>query len=639
MKSGVENLQKNLYSEVLMNKNDYGFYFRKLRVVGENQTPAQLSFIKGFNVISGLSDTGKSYAFSCIDFVLGAAEPPKELPESKGYSKVQLEIGTYNAKIISLERSLQGGNIITWEAPIENDSMVKSKKELKPEHTSTNEDNISSFMLDITGLTSKKIRKNKSNEIRNLSFRDIARLIFVDEVRIQTEKSPAYASEQYTNQTQEQSIFNILLGKNDDSKLKPIEKPKVKKKIQAARLELLENLINETNEKVDIIKKEIAGFEIKDSQSIEEQFKSEIEDITNHIDVLTASKKELVQSIEQKESQLIYKEELIKRFQLLQEHYLTDLSRLEFINEAEFYTSQLGNQACPLCGSQIDETHYDCMNKFIKDNNDFSRGVKNEINKISLKLNDLKETLNNSKAESELLKETISVEKEKLYQIKSKIEEELLPHKSEISLKVSEIIRVKQKQNELNFLLQQIDEYNRLISEPKTEQSETFSNISKDERIDDMYKRFCDIVKDLLAQWSYPNIENVEFDASYENFDLIISNKRRKSNGKGYRAISFSAFIIGLMDYCLVNDLPHPYSVVLDSPLTTYHGKEADKGEEVEQNMQDSFFRSLSRISDDKQLIVFDNKVPPNDIIKDINYIYFSGEDGQGRKGFFPTPT
>lgn len=620
-----------------MNKNNYGFYFRKLRVVGENQTPAHLSFTKGFNVISGLSDTGKSYAFSCIDFVLGAAEPPKELPESKGYSKVQLEIGTYNDKIITLERSLQGGNIIKWEAPIENDSIVTSKKELKPEHTSTNEDNISSFMLDITGLTSKKIKKDKYNKLRNLSFRDIAKLIFVDEVRIQTENSPAYVSGQYSNRTQEQSIFNILLGKDDDSNLITIEKPEIRKNKQVARLELLENLIVEMNKKIDIIKEEIAGFEIEYSQSIEEQFKGEIEYITNHIEVLITTKKELVQSIEEKESQLIYKEELIKRFQLLQEHYQTDLSRLEFINEAEFYTSQLGNQDCPLCGSQIDETHYDCINTFIKDNHDFSNGVKNEINKISLKLNDLKETLNNAKSESGLLKETISVEKEKLYQINSEIEEDLLPHKSEISLKFSEIIRVKQKRDELNFLLQQIEEYNRLISEPIIEQIESISNISKNIKSDDMYKQFCDIVKDLLDHWSYPNTENVEFDSSYQNFDLLISNKKRKSNGKGYRAISFSAFIIGLMDYCFVNDLPHPYSVVLDSPLTTYHGKESDDGEDVEQNMQDSFFRSLSRISDDKQLIVFDNKVPPNEIIKNINYIYFSGEDGQGRKGFFPT--
>jgi hypothetical protein len=85
-----------------------------------------------------------------------------------------------------------------------------------------------------------------------------------------------------------------------------------------------------------------------------------------------------------------------------------------------------------------------------------------------------------------------------------------------------------------------------------------------------------------------------------------------------------------------MNNLPHPYSVVLDSPLTTYHGKDAKASEDIEINMQDSFFRSLSKISSDKQIIVFDNKVPPDDVIKSINYVLFSGEDGQGRKGFFP---
>jgi hypothetical protein len=260
-----------------MNNSNYGFYFRKLRVIGENMTPANLTFTKGFNVISGLSDTGKSYAFSCIDFVLGSADPPKELPESKDYSKVQLEIGTNSGIIFTLERSLEGGDITKWDSSIENDFAFENKIILKPEHNSTNENNISSFMLGITGLGTKKIKKDRYNTLRNLSFRDIAKLVLVDEERIITEKSPAYVSRQHINQTQEQSIFNILLGANDDSNLTKIDKPEIKKSKVHARSELLTRLIAETNENIDSIKKELNEFGVESSQSLEDQLKNEVE--------------------------------------------------------------------------------------------------------------------------------------------------------------------------------------------------------------------------------------------------------------------------------------------------------------------------------------------------------------------------
>ena len=55
-----------------MNLNKMGFYIKELRVIGKNKTPAFLRFSEGANVIAGGSDTGKSYAFSCITYALGA---------------------------------------------------------------------------------------------------------------------------------------------------------------------------------------------------------------------------------------------------------------------------------------------------------------------------------------------------------------------------------------------------------------------------------------------------------------------------------------------------------------------------------------------------------------------------------------
>jgi hypothetical protein len=45
---------------------------RELRLTGKSKPPASVRFCQGANVFSGVSDTGKSYMFHCIDYALGA---------------------------------------------------------------------------------------------------------------------------------------------------------------------------------------------------------------------------------------------------------------------------------------------------------------------------------------------------------------------------------------------------------------------------------------------------------------------------------------------------------------------------------------------------------------------------------------
>ena len=58
----------------------------KLTLSGDGKKNATITFNKGLNVISGDSDTGKTYAFQCIDYMLGKENPPKEIIEAKGYN-------------------------------------------------------------------------------------------------------------------------------------------------------------------------------------------------------------------------------------------------------------------------------------------------------------------------------------------------------------------------------------------------------------------------------------------------------------------------------------------------------------------------------------------------------------------------
>ena len=80
------------------------FYIKKLIICGENKTPSSVEFGAGLNVVHGVSDTGKTCIVNCIDFVFGSKNNTP-IPETHGYTSVQLLIGTDNGSV-TLERKL-----------------------------------------------------------------------------------------------------------------------------------------------------------------------------------------------------------------------------------------------------------------------------------------------------------------------------------------------------------------------------------------------------------------------------------------------------------------------------------------------------------------------------------------------------
>ena len=92
------------------------------------------------------------------------------------------------------------------------------------------------------------------------------------------------------------------------------------------------------------------------------------------------------------------------------------------------------------------------------------------------------------------------------------------------------------------------------------------------------------------------------------------------------------------MNYCSKQSIPFTKSLIIDSPLTTYHGKEKKTREhEIDGNIEHAFFKHFAHKKMSFQFIMLDNKVPSSELTDKFNYIDFSGEDGIGRTGFFPT--
>lgn len=636
---GVESSQRNHYSEEESMNNNYGFYISNLWVTGLNNKPAKVSFTSGFNVVSGLSDTGKSYVFACLNFMLGGGDIPKEIPEAVGYSDVYLELKTFGGQTFTLNRKINGGHFKLKEIEIAKFQTQGIAKELKEQHSSTASDNISQFLLGLCGFKEKWVKKDKYNSKRGLSYRDIAGLTLVDEQRIITPKSPVYISSQFAYQVQEQSVLEILLTGEDAKELEQVEEVKIYQSRIKGKIEFVDSVIKELSEKINLLEKENTVEKQKQLQNRIDQLTVVLQDSSLMLESLTKDKQIFFNGISELESKNLLHEELKSRFVLLQEHYNSDIKRLEFVTEGEDLFSQLTTIKCPLCGGDMDKDHYDCIIEDGKKSASVIEAIEKEIAKIKIKLSDLESTLMQLDSDKEARDKDLIALKQNYkltaLEIQDKIEPIKAATKQEIDFLIQELSLIKQQ----GLLKEQLASYyaqkgmleKELAEKPKVGEPSDGIKYS-------VLQDLCDTIKEILTNWKYPNIATVNFNSNYKVYDFVINGKIRNAHGKGIRAITYSAFLIGLMDYCIQKHLPHSKSIVIDSPLTTYHGKEQTNvnKEEVARDMQDAFFKDLSEINKDRQVIILDNKDPNIDLHSKINYIHFTNDKTRGRQGFFP---
>ena len=71
---------------------------------------ATISFAPGLNLIIGASGTGKTFVFEAIDFMLGAKDGLRRIPEADGYVRVSLSVDPSERSQFTLRRAFDGGN-------------------------------------------------------------------------------------------------------------------------------------------------------------------------------------------------------------------------------------------------------------------------------------------------------------------------------------------------------------------------------------------------------------------------------------------------------------------------------------------------------------------------------------------------
>jgi len=223
------------------------FQLRKLVLRGSGVEDATETFESGGNILAGESETGKSYLLHCIDYIFGADELKKRIPEAKPYSDLFVELENSSGNFLTLKRGLAGGRISVYrckfeDAGVKPDEVVTSKR-----GKSTRIKDVSSVLFLFSGIPEAVLRKNDSGAIQRLSMRMFLPLLLVDEIAIIDERSPALGKSGFSETAHKRTLSFMLSGKDDSGIITSEEKILVKTRSSAQLsviTELLEPLEN-----------------------------------------------------------------------------------------------------------------------------------------------------------------------------------------------------------------------------------------------------------------------------------------------------------------------------------------------------------------------------------------------------------
>ncbi|AMV35113.1 hypothetical protein VN12_23505 [Pirellula sp. SH-Sr6A] len=607
--------------------SNFGFYLKQLTLRGAGLQDASIDFDDGLNVVTGPSDTGKTFISQCIDFMFGGSNPPEEIPEAEGYDEIFLSLVSRNDnRTHVLSRGRRGGAFAL-------NSAGREEVILSATHDPNSENTISHFLLRLTGTAGKLIRTNARGKTRQVSFRDIARLVVIDEETVITRRSPILTG-QFTTSTVEKGVFRLLLTGVDDSAIREEPNRQIAKQRESAKYEVIDKVRENLLSRIKSMGVEGTSDALRDQLAKSDTYLAELntelsrsqQSATN----LENSRRARWFELHRVESRIAVIEQLQARFVLLDEQYTSDLRLLETITEVGFRLDQLQENRCPVCGAPPEHHAAD----FHSDNATpatVATASRAEAERTRELKTDLVKTLNDNERELSSLRLNLISLRNSLSDIGKELDLEAKPRLQEIIQQIQESQERRAALLRVIELYEQLVELDELSDVEKSEVSTASHGAAPSVSVGEA-EQFSQEVENLLREWKFPGLDRVVF--SEVDQDVVISGRKRGGRGKGVRAITHSAFSIALANYCANRGMPHPSTLTIDSPLVVYREPDDDEGE-FSTDVKDMFYRTLATSDLAVQVIILENDIPPDDVDAVANVIKFTGSS-VGRRGFIP---
>lgn len=587
---------------------------------------SSLEFASGVNVVCGASDTGKSFLAESIDYMLGGSEL-RDIPEREKYAEVELDLSISDGESCRLRRATSGGNftLSNLSAP-ESAGIV-----LKQAHAHSKTDNLSGFLLEKIDLLGKRILKSGTKATtRSLSFRDLARLVIVQEGEIQQQGSPFWSG-QYTTKTSELATVKLLLTGVDDSAVVAVVDAGPDNTRQIALIdELLADVASDIEDS-GADRAELADQLARLEISIASRRES-LNLAQRQLDEMLAQRREVFEERNGMQNRLDEIGEMLARFNLLHEHYNVDTDRLNAIRESGSLFVHVDVKPCPVCGARPEDQHLEAACD--GDVDSVVLAANSEIQKIARLLAELEETVSDLSAEKEELRKLIAKQDARYSELDKAIQETVAPDVKGCQATFSELVEERasvQKLVDLFARREKLEE--RRLSLQNDGESADGQESVKAGIPDSAAHALSTKLSAILRAWNFPGECLVHFDK--QSTDFIIDGKHRGSRGKGLRAITHAAVSIALLEYCQEKGLSHPGFIVLDSPLLAYFKPEGPEDLALKgTDLKERFYEYLvTHHGADSQVLIIENQHPPEGLESRLVMNVFTGNPDEGRFG------
>ena len=605
---------------------------RQIVLRGEGVPDASIKFLPGGNIVAGESDTGKSYLLRCLDYIFGADEMKKRIPVAEPYSKLYVQFENKVGGVLTLERHLSGGNLASHTCLIED--IQGAGKPLKPKRKGkSNARDITEVLFQFAGLSEAVLRKNDRGEVQRLTIRQYLPVLLVDEIAIIDERSPVLGKGGFDETPRKRMFAHMLTGK-DDAGVIAAEKSEIAQARLTAQLGLITGLL-------EPLEHRIQQGPMADQDSIEKVELAIAELSASHFEItgerakLQAERTEKTRTLNRAESQVVAADELLARYHLLEDRYNSDLQRLDFVTEGAHFFDGLQEITCPLCEQPMTTGHAHTTQDSVRTIYESARAEASKIlgqrGDLALAIKSLESIRSARLSEVISSKDALALTDQRTMDVISPALQHTAVRLEVLVARRIELERLKADEDQAGTLRLMRDEIERMFDDkPGKSTWEALPSTA--------LRLLCKEIEAVLTEWEWKGEGRVEFDQ--KEFDIIVDGQSRQSHGKGVRAVLHTAFTIGLLRFCKINDLPHPGVVVIDSPLTSYKkGKPGGaKDGPIDAGMESAFWRSLTAIDPGVQVIIVENKEPPADVANDLTYYWFAGDTGSStdRKGFIP---
>lgn len=607
----------------------------KILLTGADVDDAFIEFGPGANILAGQSDTGKSYLLHCLDYIFGADELKKRIPEAEPYSQLFVQFRNALGEDLTLERSLSGGGLAAHYCKISGISGEGEKIVVRRGSSGQTKD-ITAVLFPFAGMNPEaRLRKNDRGEIQRLTIRTVLPVFLINEISIIDEKSPVVGDAAF-DATARKRMFAYLLSGKDDTGILAAERQDIVKARNSAKLGLI-------SEMLEPLQHRSSQFDDDPEETVEkvdaaiEAISAELSQTTEQRGALFRLLQTETAELQKAETQIIAIEEVLSRYKLLGERYRSDLKRLDFIAEGAHYFSGLQDVTCPLCDQPMDFKH---IHTAADNSVSIYEGARIEAAKIKALDADLAETMLTLDTRLASWKEQRENSNTNIGSFETRLNQILTPTLIGLNKRLERLIARRVALENIRNDRDQLQSLQMMKDDIEKATSGRSAASSKWEPLPSVALRgFCKSVEDVLVEWKWANDPRVEFDQV--DFDIVVDGQSRQSHGKGVRSVLYAAFVVGLLRYSNSQGKPHPGFIVLDSPLTSYRKAPARNQADgpVSQSVETAFWESLLKLDPATQIIVIENKEPPTNVARGVHYQWFAGDTAVGnqRQGFIPT--